>query len=115
MIRRPPRSTQGVSSAASDVYKRQTFKKAVDELAETVVARLREFAHPFDATMLEKLYKEFNKSKSGGITIDEVSNMLCRLGFSVERKYLTGLFKKFDMNNSGVIEYDEFVKFLTSK
>ena len=25
MIRRPPRSTQGVSSAASDVYKRQGF------------------------------------------------------------------------------------------
>ena len=25
MIRRPPRSTQGVSSAASDVYKRQVF------------------------------------------------------------------------------------------
>ena len=25
MIRRPPRSTQGVSSAASDVYKRQSF------------------------------------------------------------------------------------------
>ena len=25
MIRRPPRSTQGVSSAASDVYKRQLF------------------------------------------------------------------------------------------
>ena len=27
MIRRPPRSTQGVSSAASDVYKRQTYGK----------------------------------------------------------------------------------------
>eukprot|EP00831_Metopus_contortus_P048901 TRINITY_DN4008_c0_g1_i1.p3 TRINITY_DN4008_c0_g1~~TRINITY_DN4008_c0_g1_i1.p3 ORF type:complete len:113 (+),score=18.03 TRINITY_DN4008_c0_g1_i1:108-446(+) len=26
MIRRPPRSTQGVSSAASDVYKRQVYK-----------------------------------------------------------------------------------------
>ena len=26
MIRRPPRSTQGVSSAASDVYKRQRVK-----------------------------------------------------------------------------------------
>ena len=25
MIRRPPRSTQGVSSAASDVYKRQSY------------------------------------------------------------------------------------------
>ncbi|WP_460413886.1 hypothetical protein [Staphylococcus aureus] len=27
MIRRPPRSTQGVSSAASDVYKRQFLAK----------------------------------------------------------------------------------------
>ena len=26
MIRRPPRSTQGVSSAASDVYKRQEYR-----------------------------------------------------------------------------------------
>ena len=29
MIRRPPRSTQGYSSAASDVYKRQSFGKLV--------------------------------------------------------------------------------------
>eukprot|EP00831_Metopus_contortus_P012694 TRINITY_DN15109_c0_g1_i1.p2 TRINITY_DN15109_c0_g1~~TRINITY_DN15109_c0_g1_i1.p2 ORF type:complete len:112 (+),score=15.79 TRINITY_DN15109_c0_g1_i1:97-432(+) len=29
MIRRPPRSTQGVSSAASDVYKRQFQKKII--------------------------------------------------------------------------------------
>ena len=28
MIRRPPRSTQGVSSAASDVYKRQVVNRA---------------------------------------------------------------------------------------
>ena len=27
MIRRPPRSTQGVSSAASDVYKRQLIEE----------------------------------------------------------------------------------------
>eukprot|EP00831_Metopus_contortus_P034695 TRINITY_DN27649_c0_g1_i2.p1 TRINITY_DN27649_c0_g1~~TRINITY_DN27649_c0_g1_i2.p1 ORF type:complete len:118 (-),score=8.25 TRINITY_DN27649_c0_g1_i2:222-575(-) len=29
MIRRPPRSTQGVSSAASDVYKRQPYKQLI--------------------------------------------------------------------------------------
>ena len=55
MIRRPPRSTQGVSSAASDVYKRQgvVMKKAqyfitcnelptrtVNELTPTGVRRL---------------------------------------------------------------------------
>ena len=38
MIRRPPRSTQGVSSAASDVYKRQIYKsykgrKVVNEIS----------------------------------------------------------------------------------
>ena len=35
MIRRPPRSTQGVSSAASDVYKRQEQAHRASELMET--------------------------------------------------------------------------------
>ena len=34
MIRRPPRSTQSRSSAASDVYKRQLNKYDVGELSE---------------------------------------------------------------------------------
>src|SRR5450756_1409950 len=50
MIRRPPRSTQSRSSAASDVYKRQVgqfavFHVATDEIAkgaaEIFVARIR--------------------------------------------------------------------------
>eukprot|EP00831_Metopus_contortus_P045164 TRINITY_DN3619_c0_g1_i7.p1 TRINITY_DN3619_c0_g1~~TRINITY_DN3619_c0_g1_i7.p1 ORF type:complete len:118 (+),score=24.74 TRINITY_DN3619_c0_g1_i7:94-447(+) len=36
MIRRPPRSTQGVSSAASDVYKRQGADSGVKEPYEAV-------------------------------------------------------------------------------
>ena len=36
MIRRPPRSTQGVSSAASDVYKRQVLRQLIS-LKELVV------------------------------------------------------------------------------
>jgi len=34
MIRRPPRSTQGVSSAASDVYKRQ-IKSPLDLISNS--------------------------------------------------------------------------------
>ena len=37
MIRRPPRSTQGVSSAASDVYKRQVRIRRLYDLAQTYV------------------------------------------------------------------------------
>src|SRR5450756_1071662 len=40
MIRRPPRSTQSRSSAASDVYKRQVF--ATPYSFETVLVRMRE-------------------------------------------------------------------------
>ncbi|WP_460413976.1 hypothetical protein, partial [Staphylococcus aureus] len=36
MIRRPPRSTQGVSSAASDVYKRQVMPLAAKVLKKAV-------------------------------------------------------------------------------
>eukprot|EP00657_Telonema_sp_P-1_P005864 TRINITY_DN23643_c0_g1_i1.p1 TRINITY_DN23643_c0_g1~~TRINITY_DN23643_c0_g1_i1.p1 ORF type:complete len:111 (-),score=65.36 TRINITY_DN23643_c0_g1_i1:77-409(-) len=45
MIRRPPRSTQSRSSAASDVYKRQ--ERALS--AERWVHRFREFKHLFIA------------------------------------------------------------------
>ena len=37
MIRRPPRSTQGVSSAASDVYKRQDIENPEQDVAKTLL------------------------------------------------------------------------------
>eukprot|EP00831_Metopus_contortus_P009810 TRINITY_DN13789_c0_g1_i3.p2 TRINITY_DN13789_c0_g1~~TRINITY_DN13789_c0_g1_i3.p2 ORF type:complete len:123 (+),score=24.59 TRINITY_DN13789_c0_g1_i3:143-511(+) len=52
MIRRPPRSTQGVSSAASDVYKRQELveDKVTDVVVEptesTVVKKIIGYAEP---------------------------------------------------------------------
>ena len=53
MIRRPPRSTQGVSSAASDVYKRQIqhasedywdASELVDLLADDIKFRVKQYA-----------------------------------------------------------------------
>eukprot|EP00831_Metopus_contortus_P017290 TRINITY_DN17283_c0_g1_i3.p1 TRINITY_DN17283_c0_g1~~TRINITY_DN17283_c0_g1_i3.p1 ORF type:complete len:139 (-),score=30.98 TRINITY_DN17283_c0_g1_i3:102-518(-) len=38
MIRRPPRSTQGVSSAASDVYKRQ-YQRRVHGIIYTIISQ----------------------------------------------------------------------------
>ena len=42
MIRRPPRSTQGVSSAASDVYKRQDIEIIESSLETKIRFRLEE-------------------------------------------------------------------------
>eukprot|EP00831_Metopus_contortus_P077087 TRINITY_DN71628_c0_g1_i1.p3 TRINITY_DN71628_c0_g1~~TRINITY_DN71628_c0_g1_i1.p3 ORF type:complete len:126 (+),score=21.73 TRINITY_DN71628_c0_g1_i1:123-500(+) len=42
MIRRPPRSTQGVSSAASDVYKRQALAKGDLSNSERVLTQTKD-------------------------------------------------------------------------
>src|SRR5450756_3135466 len=55
MIRRPPRSTQSRSSAASDVYKRQALRESVergdDGLAKRRLARLVRIDHEEDAPL----------------------------------------------------------------
>eukprot|EP00831_Metopus_contortus_P026997 TRINITY_DN22819_c0_g1_i2.p3 TRINITY_DN22819_c0_g1~~TRINITY_DN22819_c0_g1_i2.p3 ORF type:complete len:106 (-),score=23.14 TRINITY_DN22819_c0_g1_i2:84-401(-) len=52
MIRRPPRSTQGVSSAASDVYKRQMISR----ISKFVGARALRFPARTMATEINKIY-----------------------------------------------------------
>eukprot|EP00831_Metopus_contortus_P035383 TRINITY_DN28174_c0_g1_i2.p2 TRINITY_DN28174_c0_g1~~TRINITY_DN28174_c0_g1_i2.p2 ORF type:complete len:118 (+),score=25.92 TRINITY_DN28174_c0_g1_i2:113-466(+) len=53
MIRRPPRSTQGVSSAASDVYKRQIGGKEMNPIYPTVSLASKEFSEFFS---IQNLY-----------------------------------------------------------
>mgnify|MGYP002684379240 CR=1 FL=1 len=43
MIRRPPRSTQSRSSAASDVYKRQALNKAIHSEKDIAFSELKQF------------------------------------------------------------------------
>eukprot|EP00831_Metopus_contortus_P033517 TRINITY_DN26862_c0_g1_i1.p1 TRINITY_DN26862_c0_g1~~TRINITY_DN26862_c0_g1_i1.p1 ORF type:complete len:249 (+),score=65.36 TRINITY_DN26862_c0_g1_i1:89-835(+) len=79
MIRRPPRSTQGVSSAASDVYKRQklvntakkqfarAFKKISNNQARRRLNRWREICHNIyrEQTNLENNNLEKQNEKQG--------------------------------------------------
>eukprot|EP00831_Metopus_contortus_P024112 TRINITY_DN2109_c0_g2_i6.p2 TRINITY_DN2109_c0_g2~~TRINITY_DN2109_c0_g2_i6.p2 ORF type:complete len:130 (-),score=20.19 TRINITY_DN2109_c0_g2_i6:85-474(-) len=43
MIRRPPRSTQGVSSAASDVYKRQYVYCVIGKIEDAAIQMMSSF------------------------------------------------------------------------
>jgi Ca2+-binding EF-hand superfamily protein len=88
------------------------FKETMTQLTTKIYTKLRELAQPLDDKMLGKMFKEFNKSKSGSITIDELAFVLVRLGVSAERKYLVELFKKFDLDKSGTIEPGEFATFI---
>ena len=58
MIRRPPRSTQGVSSAASDVYKRQIYYYIS-------VIKMMVVKEPQEASDVVKAYPDVNWSLMG--------------------------------------------------
>ncbi len=92
----------------------ETTKTEVATLAGKMVEKLKELvAPPWDEGVMRNLFREFNKSRSGTVTIDEFEAMLGRLEVPAERRYITELFKKLDANKSGTIEFDEFCSFFT--
>src|SRR5450756_645589 len=67
MIRRPPRSTQSRSSAASDVYKRQVEVSSEHPLAAAIVAGARERNLPLaQATAFDSITGQGVRALVGG-------------------------------------------------
>ncbi len=63
---------------------------------------------------LRKIFQQFDLNGSGSITLDELDAMVAKLGISVERKYITGLLKALDSNNTSTIEFEEFTNLLVN-
>lgn len=55
-----------------------------------------------------KIFNDFDTTKSGGLTIDEITRMIAKLQISVDRKFVHPFFKVIDADNSGYIEFYEF-------
>ena len=61
---------------------------------------------------MRDLFQHFDVNKSGDLTVDELTAMLAKLQIACDRKFVGALFKKFDTNKNGVIEFEEFVDFV---
>jgi len=61
---------------------------------------------------LKKLFNEFAESKSGYISQIEFDLMLKKLELPIAATNGKSLFKKLDKNKSGLIEYEEFKRFI---
>lgn len=85
----------------------QEVKANVNLLLKEVRARILEKVEG-DLSRLNKIFNDFDVSQSGGITLDETTNMIAKLRISVERKMVYPYFKIIDRNNSGAIEFEEF-------
>eukprot|EP00831_Metopus_contortus_P021408 TRINITY_DN1956_c0_g1_i7.p2 TRINITY_DN1956_c0_g1~~TRINITY_DN1956_c0_g1_i7.p2 ORF type:complete len:176 (-),score=33.55 TRINITY_DN1956_c0_g1_i7:45-572(-) len=100
MIRRPPRSTQGVSSAASDVYKRQGInaeymginrEERIDKMLKAMSApkmwkrtdgRFTEVTTPL-TTRAKELMELYNGLKMPFLSIDERLDILLHVKWTV--------------------------------
>ncbi len=90
------------------------YKEQLERLTQLMRQKLQDFSKQghSDEYVLRDVFKLFDTNKSGDLTIDELWNMMAKLGISCERKYVQALFRKFDENNNGVIEFEEFCRYL---
>lgn len=61
---------------------------------------------------MRNIFKDFDLDQSGGLTINEFSSIFHKLAISCDRKYISAVFKKFDTNGNGLIEFDEFANWM---
>ena len=88
----------------------QTVSMLLKEVRDRVYMLARRDPH-----LLRKIFNDFDLNQSGGLTIDEVTNMIAKLQISVERKYVYPFFKVVDADNSGCIEFEEFEAYILGK
>lgn len=57
-----------------------------------------------DNVIIGKIFKLYDVSKDGYLSMDEFEKMLIKLEVSYNKKYLTSCFIKIDSDHSGYIE-----------
>eukprot|EP00831_Metopus_contortus_P072375 TRINITY_DN66053_c0_g1_i1.p1 TRINITY_DN66053_c0_g1~~TRINITY_DN66053_c0_g1_i1.p1 ORF type:complete len:216 (-),score=46.88 TRINITY_DN66053_c0_g1_i1:130-777(-) len=83
MIRRPPRSTQGVSSAASDVYKRQVSTQSTWGADKTSKGWIKLWQK-----RMSKLMKKIRNGEAVVVTAEEVIDIIREKGIKKAAEYV---------------------------
>eukprot|EP00826_Nyctotherus_ovalis_P024567 TRINITY_DN18986_c0_g1_i1.p1 TRINITY_DN18986_c0_g1~~TRINITY_DN18986_c0_g1_i1.p1 ORF type:complete len:538 (-),score=92.57 TRINITY_DN18986_c0_g1_i1:123-1715(-) len=124
MIRRPPRSTHCISSAASDVYKRQELKNQIDinnpdskltyaKYIEYCVELLLRGVHPLDYDKIEReQFKHFLKfCHHHAVVLSDNASTKARKNFDSKEKFVNPLLSHegmaFDSKNNAVSSFGE--------
>lgn len=61
---------------------------------------------------MRNVFREFDTNRSGNLDSAELQQMLIKLQVVVDQRYLDALLKRFDRNNNGVIEFEEFIGYV---
>lgn len=91
------------------------YKEMVKHYVSQIRLRLLEQSNnSTEEFVIRKMFNDFDKNESGYITIDELTAMAAKLKLSIDRKFMYGIFKVIDVDNSGGIEMEEFINFLVN-
>ena len=89
------------------------FKQQVEFITSALRLKLRTMANESsEEFVLRNIFKDFDLDQSGSLTINEFSSIFHKLAISCDRKYISAVFKKFDSNGNGLIEFDEFANWM---
>ncbi len=89
------------------------FKQQVEFIIGALRLKLRTMANESsEEFVLRNIFKDFDLDASGSLTINEFSGIFHKLAIACDRKYVSALFKKFDTNGNGVIEFEEFANWM---
>ena len=57
---------------------------------------------------LRNIFRRFDVDRSGNLSVHELAGLLSNLGVACNEPELIAAFKLIDLNNNGVIDFEEF-------
>lgn len=66
-------------------------------------------------TGIDNIFKQYDKDRTGVITINELNSLCLGVGVPLERKYTMRIMKALDSDNSGTISLDELKAYVVGK
>jgi len=92
-----------------------------DKDVETLLAAMRHNLMKFGSSrhseefVLRDIFREFDADNSGALSLKELRNILLKINLNADDRYLKALLKKFDTNGNGVVEFEEFQKYIVGE
>ncbi|GFR41102.1 hypothetical protein Agub_g1747 [Astrephomene gubernaculifera] len=85
------------------------------EFQEFVLLMQRQQAVPDQEESLREAFKMFDRDGNGKISAQELKHVMTNLGEALTDEEVDDMIKEADVDNDGMVNYEEFVRMMSSK